>query len=93
MDVGMVETRTRTPQQGMMRKQLEVDFVVNNGSKRYYIQSALALPDKEKIEQESASLKHISDNFQKIIIVSHHNEAGILFISLFDFLLQRNILE
>ncbi len=98
VDVGMVETRTRTPQQGMMRKQLEVDFVVNNGSKRYYIQSALALPDKEKIEQESASLKHISDNFQKIIIVkdnivSHHNEAGILFISLFDFLLQRNILE
>ena len=98
VDVGMVETRTRTPQQGMMRKQLEVDFVVNNGSKRYYIQSALALPDKEKIEQESASLKHISDNFQKIIIVkdnivSHHNEAGILFISLFDFLLQQNILE
>ena len=98
VDVGMVETRTRTAEYGMIRKQLEVDFVVNNGSRRYYIQSALALPDKEKIDQESASLKHISDNFQKIIIVkdnivSYHNEEGILFISLFDFLLQRDILE
>lgn len=98
VDVGMVETRSRTERQGMIRRQLEVDFVVNNGSKRYYIQSALALPDKEKIEQESASLKHISDNFQKIIIVkdnivSYHNEAGILFINLFDFLLQRDILS
>lgn len=98
VDVGMVETRTRTEQNGMIRKQLEVDFVVNNGSKRYYIQSALALPDKEKIEQESASLKHISDNFQKIIIVKDnivpfHNEMGILFINLFDFLLKRDILE
>ena len=98
VDVGMVETRSRTEQQGMIRRQLEVDFVVNNGSKRYYIQSALALPDKEKIEQESASLKHISDNFQKIIIVkdnivSYHNEAGILFINLFDFLLQRDVLS
>lgn len=97
VDVGMVETRTRTEQNGMVRKQLEVDFVVNNGSKRYYIQSALALPDKEKIEQETASLKHISDNFQKIIIVkdnivSYHNEAGILFVNLFDFLLQRDML-
>lgn len=98
VDVGMVETRTRTVQQGMIRRQLEVDFVVNHGSKRFYIQAALALPDQEKTEQEAASLKHISDNFQKIIIVkdnivSHHNEAGILFINLFDFLLQRNILE
>lgn len=98
VDVGMVETRTRTEQKGMIRKQLEVDFVVNSGSKRYYIQSALALPDKEKIEQESASLKHISDNFQKIIIVkdnivSYHNDAGILFVNLFDFLLQRDFLK
>lgn len=97
VDVGMVETRSRTKQNGMVRKQLEVDFVVNNGSKRYYIQSALALPDKEKIEQETASLKHIPDNFQKIIIVkdnivSYHNEAGILFVNLFDFLLQRDML-
>lgn len=98
VDVGVVETRTRTENQGMLRKQLEIDFVVNNGSKRYYIQSALSLPNEEKIEQEMASLKNVSDSFQKIIIakdniVPHHNESGILFINLYDFLLNREILE
>lgn len=98
VDVGVVETRTRTENQGMLRKQLEIDFVVNNGSKRYYIQSALSLPNEEKIEQEIASLKNVSDSFQKIIIVKdnivpHHNESGILFINLYDFLLNREILE
>lgn len=98
VDVGVVETRTRTENQGMLRKQLEIDFVVNNGSKRYYIQSALSLPNEEKIDQEMASLKNVSDSFQKIIIVKdnivpHHNEAGILFINLYDFLLNREILE
>ena len=78
----------------MIRKQFEVDFVVNSGSKRYYIQSALALPSEEKINQESASLKLISDNFQKIIIVkdniiSHHNDDGILFVNLFDFFVEQ----
>lgn len=97
VDVGVVETRTRTENQGMLRKQLEIDFVVNNGSKRYYIQSALSLPNEEKIEQEMASLKNVSDSFQKIIIVKdnivpHHNESGILFINLYDFLLNREIL-
>lgn len=98
VDVGVVETRTRTENQGMLRKQLEIDFVVNNGSKRYYIQSALSLPNEEKINQEMASLKNVSDSFQKIIIVKdnivpHHNESGILFINLYDFLLNREILE
>lgn len=98
VDVGVVETRTRTENQGMLRKQLEIDFVVNNGSKRYYIQSALSLPNEEKIEQEMASLKNVSDSFQKIIIVKdnivpHHNESGILFINLYNFLLNREILE
>lgn len=98
VDVGVVETRTRTENQGMLRKQLEIDFVVNNGSKRYYIQLALSLPNEEKIEQEMASLKNVSDSFQKIIIVKdnivpHHNESGILFINLYDFLLNREILE
>lgn len=98
VDVGVVETRIRTENQGMLRKQLEIDFVVNNGSKRYYIQSALSLPNEEKIDQEMASLKNVSDSFQKIIIVKdnivpHHNEAGILFINLYDFLLNREILE
>ena len=94
VDVGLVDIRTRTEAHGMIRKQFEVDFVVNSGSKRYYIQSALALPSEEKINQESASLKLISDNFQKIIIVkdniiSHHNDDGILFVNLFDFLLNK----
>lgn len=98
VDVGVVETRTRTENQGMLRKQLEIDFVVNNGSKRYYIQSALSLPNEEKINQEMASLKNVSDSFQKIIIVKdnivpHHNESGILFINRYDFLLNREILE
>ena len=98
VDVGVVETRTRTENQGMLRKQLEIDFVVNNGSKRYYIQSALSLRNEEKIEQEMASLKNVSDSFQKIIIVKdnivpHHNESGILFINLYDFFLNREILE
>lgn len=98
VDVGVVETRTRTENQGMLRKQLEIDFVVNNGSKRYYIQSALSLPNEEKIDQEMASLKNVSDSFQKIIIVKdnivpHHNKSGILFINLYDFLLNREILE
>ncbi len=95
VDVGLVEVRTRTKEEGMKRKQLEVDFVVNKGSQRYYIQSALALPDQEKMKQEAASLNHIPDNFQKIIIVkdnivAHHNEAGIMCMSLFDFLLKQD---
>ena len=81
-----------------MIKQLEVDFVVNQGSKRYYIQSAFALPDKEKIDQEQASLVRISDSFKKIIIVSGNakiwrNEQGITIISLFDFLLNEDSLD
>ena len=56
----------------MVHKQLEVGFVANLGSRRYYIQSALSIPDTEKMNQESASLKNISDNFKKIIIVKEN---------------------
>lgn len=74
------------------RKQLEVDFVVNMGNRRYYIQSAYAMPTEEKIKQEQASLLAISDAFKKIIIVNQpiltgYNENGILIVSLSDFLL------
>ena len=74
------------------RKQLEVDFVVNMGNKRYYIQSAYAMPTEEKIKQEQASLLAIGDAFKKIIIVNQpiltgYNENGILIVSLSDFLL------
>ena len=90
VDVGFVEARTATE-----RKQLEVDFVANKGDKRYYIQSAFALPDQEKREQELASLKRINDSFKKVIImrddiVPYHDENGILIMGLMDFLLGTN---
>ena len=91
VDVGMVEHRTSNKENQTIRNHYEVDFVANLGSKRYYIQSALRLPDKEKILQETNSLRHIHDGFKKIIITKDdihpwHNEEGILFIGLFDFL-------
>lgn len=91
VDVGMVEHRTNNKENQTIRNHYEVDFVANLGSKRYYIQSALTLPDKEKILQETNSLRHIHDGFKKIIITKDdihpwHNEEGILFIGLFDFL-------
>ena len=90
VDVGMVESRTASE-----RKQLEVDFVANNGDKRYYIQSAFALPSEEKREQELASLKRINDSFKKILILRediapYHDDNGILIIGLMDFLLKAN---
>ena len=97
VDVGMVEVRTTTDGSSV-RRQLEVDFVANLGSQRYYIQSALALPDREKTEQETASLNHIPDNFKKIVIVKDnivpwHNDRGVLMLGLFDFLLKPESLE
>lgn len=98
VDVGMVEVRKRNVERVWERRQLEVDFVANMGPKRYYIQSALAMPDAEKIRQESASLCNINDNFKKIIIVKDYikpwyNENGILMLSLFDFLLKPEVLD
>ena len=91
VDVGMVEARTATE-----RKQLEVDFVANKGDKRFYIQSAFAMPDEEKREQELASLKRINDSFKKIVIMCediapYHDENGVLIIGLMDFLLGTDI--
>ena len=88
VDVGMIEVRSAT-----QRKQLEVDFVANKGDKRYYIQSAFALPDEQKREQEFASLKKINDSFKKIIITRddiapYHDDNGVLIIGLMDFLLR-----
>lgn len=97
VDVGVVEIRTNENGKSV-RKRLEVDFVVNQGSKRYYIQSAYALPDEDKINQEQASLIRIPDSFKKIIIVGNntpiwHNEKGITFMGIFDFLLNENSLD
>ena len=97
VDVGVVEIRV--DENGKKaRKQLEVDFVVNQGSKRYYIQSAYALPNQEKVEQEQASLIKIPDSFKKIIIMSGNfpvwrNDQGITIIGLFDFLLNDDSLD
>lgn len=98
VDVGMVETREPDKNGRLIRKQLEVDFVVNQGSQRYYIQSAFAMPTLEKEVQESASLLLINDLFKKIIIVKDdikpkRNEEGILTIGLKDFLLDKNSLN
>ena len=93
VDVGMVEARTATE-----RKQLEVDFVANKGDRRYYIQSAFAMPNDEKREQELASLKRINDSFKKIIIlrediVPYHDDNGVLIMGLMDFLLNADMNE
>lgn len=98
VDVGMVEVREPDKSGKLFRKQLEVDFVVNQGSQRYYIQSAFAMPTLEKEAQESASLLRIKDSFKKIIIVKDdikpkRNEDGILTIGLKDFLLDKNSLN
>lgn len=98
VDVGMVQKRTRNEYQRQKKKQLEVDFVANQGSKRYYIQSAFRLPDAEKEKQEKESLLNISDSFKKIIIVKdvinvQHDQDGITTMSIYDFLLNENSLE
>ena len=91
VDVGVVESFAKENGH-TLRKSLEVDFVVNLGNRRYYIQSAYNIPDEEKMKQEQASLLSINDAFRKIIIVnqpimSGYNANGILMLSLKDFLL------
>ena len=98
VDIGMVEQRAADRTGKMVRKQLEVDFVVNQGSKRYYVQSALAIPTEEKFKQESSSLLKISDSFKKIIVVREdimpkRDENGILTIGIMDFLLNQDSLD
>lgn len=92
VDVGVVESFRRDENGKLQRRNLEIDFVVNRHDERLYIQSAYALPDKEKEDQEQASLLNVNDGFRKLIIVgdryrSGYNEEGILMMSLSDFLL------
>ena len=98
VDVGMSEIKKQDKDGKWIRIQLEVDFLANFGSKKYYIQSALSIPNKEKEIQESRSLTSINDSFKKIIVVKDHimprrNEKGILTIGLFDFLLKEDSLD
>lgn len=93
VDVGVVEYNCKDDEGKKIRKQLEVDFVVNRGSQRYYIQSALTVGDPEKRKQETESLRRIPDSFKKIVVVRDdiipwHDDNGILFIGVEQFLLE-----
>lgn len=97
VDVGIVPTREKIDEKNI-RKQLEIDFIANMGSKRYYIQSALQISSEEKECQEKASLERVNDSFKKIIIVKDvvnitRDEKGITTMNLYDFLLNENSLD
>jgi len=98
VDVGVVEYNTKDADGKKIRKQLEVDFVVNKGDKRFYIQSALSIADPEKKEQEIASLKRIPDSFAKIVVVRDYlkpwqDENGITYVGIEQFLLNEDLLK
>ena len=98
VDVGLVEHYSTGKDGKRQKKQLEVDFVATKGSEKYYIQSAFAMNNEEKIAQEQRSLVHISDSFKKIIIVADNikvrrNEEGITTMGLRNFLLDENSLN
>ena len=98
VDVGVVPVVTRDANGKQVRTQLEIDFVCNQGSKRYYIQSAFRMNDEEKQQNEQAPLTKVNDSFKKIIITGeeclvHRNERGITTMSIYDFLLNPNALE
>ena len=98
VDVGVVEYNTKDANGKKIRKQLEVDFVVNQGGKRFYVQSALSIADPEKKEQEIESLKRIPDSFSKIVVVRDylkpwHDENGITYVGIEQFLLNEDLLK
>ena len=98
VDVGLINIVERNQEGKVVRKQLEVDFICNLGSKRYYIQSVYSIPDKEKRSQEIRPFRNIDDSFKKIIITkdivpSFYDDYGILTINIYDFLLNLNSLE
>ena len=98
VDVGVVTANEITGDGKKIRKQREIDFVCNMGSKRYYIQSAFALPDRAKIEQEEKPLLLSGDGFKKIIVTKDapaplYDEQGILSMSIYDFLLNSDSLN
>ena len=98
VDVGVIVQYDTNEKGNSIRKQLEIDFVCNQGSKRYYVQSAYAIPDQAKMEQEQRSLMLTGDFFKRIIITKdtpapYYNESGVLIMSVYDFLLNENSLE
>ena len=98
VDVGVIMQYETNEKGNSVRKQLEIDFVCNKGSKRYYIQSAYAIPDQAKMEQEQRFLMLTGDFFKRIIITKdtpapYYNENGVLIMSVYDFLLNENSLD
>lgn len=98
VDVGVIIQHEPNENGNSVRKQLEIDFVCNKGSRRYYIQSAYAVPDQAKLEQEQRSLMLTGDFFRRMIVTKdtpapHYNDDGVLLMSVYDFLLDENSLE
>lgn len=98
VDVGVVPIVRRNAEGKQERVRLEIDFVCNKGSRKYYIQSAYQMLDEDKIRQEEASLRNVDDSFKKIVVVGSNiiirrNDAGITTIGIYDFLLKENSLE
>lgn len=98
VDVGVVEKHIKDSDGKQKNVQLEIDFVCNKGSLRYYIQSAYSVPDEAKMNQETASLDRISDSFKKIIVTQDnikpwHTQKGYLVINILDFLLDEKSME
>lgn len=98
VDVGVVPVTGKDKNGKIFRKQLEVDFVCNIGSKRYYIQSAYSIPDEEKRAQETRPFSKIDDSFKKIIITrdiipAQYDDHGFLTINIYDFLLEPSAIE
>ena len=98
VDVGVVPVVEKNQNGNMARKQLEVDFVCNLGSSRYYIQSAYTMPDDAKRAQEIRPFRNIDDSFKKIIVTkdmtpAQYDEYGILTLNIYDFLLDPKYLE
>lgn len=97
VDVGVVSIVDRDREKHQ-RKQLEIDFVCNQGYKRYYIQSAFSIPDAEKMRQETRPFRHIDDSFKKIVVThdmtpKYYDDSGIMHINIYDFLLNFNSLD
>lgn len=97
VDVGVVETVKKDVTGKSVRRQFEVDFVANDSDVRYYIQSAYAIPDEEKMIQETNSFRNIDDSFKRILIIKdditpYRNEEGILVLGLYDFLLDPKLM-
>lgn len=98
VDVGLVEIWEKNEEGKIVHKRIEVDYVINRGSQRIYVQSAYSMPDEEKRDQEHRPLIKINDSFRKIIISGEHkgkfyNEEGVLRIGVFEFLLDRECLD